>query len=430
MNFNMLHPADQIVMIMNRLYYYGMTTTTGGNLSICDSDGTVWISPSGIDKGNLRREDIMQITKEGKIIGIHKPSVEYPFHLAIYKKRPDLRAVLHAHPPALVAFSIVREIPDTSLVPNAELLCGKISMAKYALPGSSTLGDKISAEFERGINTVMLENHGVVIGAKDLFSAFMSFETLDYCARLQINARTLGRVPHGISEKHMEVYRQKTMPKMDEFVQTEYTSEERAIRREMCDLIHRAYGNQLFTSDQGTFSCKLSDDSFIITPYAKDRMYLEPEDLVHVKNGMREIGKLPSRSAILHQKIYEKDPDIKSVIIAHPPHIMAFAVTDAEFDARLIPESYIALKHVRKYPFGLSFLQPDMMASEISIKNPVVIVENDCIIAAGTSLLNAFDRLEVMEYSAKSLVETAAIGGSVVKINDEEVKEIEVAFNL
>ena len=81
------------------------------------------------------------------------------------------------------------------------------------------------------------------------------------------------------------------MPKMDEFIQTEYSSEERQVRREMCDLIHRAYGNQLFTSDQGTFSCKLSDGSFIITPYAKDRKYLEPEDLVHVKNGMREAGK-------------------------------------------------------------------------------------------------------------------------------------------
>ena len=228
----------------------------------------------------------------------------------------------------------------------------------------------------------------------------------------------------------MQIYKQKTMPKMDEFIQTEYSSEERQVRREMCDLIHRAYGNQLFTSDQGTFSCKLSDGSFIITPYAKDRKYLEPEDLVHVKNGMREAGKKPSRSALLHAKLYERDPDIKSVIIAHPPHIMAFAVTDAEFDARLIPESYIALKTVRKYPFGSSFMQPDMLAAEISIKNPVVIIENDCIIAAGTSLLNAFDRLEVMEYSAKSLVETAAIGGEVVKINDEEVKEIEVAFNL
>ena len=129
MNFSMLHPADQIVMIMNRLYYYGMTTTTGGNLSIKDSDGVVWISPSGIDKGNLRREDIMQILPDGTIVGIHRPSVEYPFHLAIYKKRPDLGAVLHAHPPALVAFSIAREIPDTSIIPDARFLCGNITMA-------------------------------------------------------------------------------------------------------------------------------------------------------------------------------------------------------------------------------------------------------------------------------------------------------------
>lgn len=431
MNFSMLHPADQIVMIMNRLYYYGMTTTTGGNLSIKDSDGVVWISPSGIDKGNLRREDIMQILPDGTIVGIHRPSVEYPFHLAIYKKRPDLGAVLHAHPPALVAFSIAREIPNTSIIPDARFLCGNITMAPYALPGSSKLGDNISAEFEKGINTVMLENHGVVIGAHDLFSAFMNFETLDYCARVQINASTLGGEIHTLSERHMNLYKMKTQPVLDTFRPTEHSSEELQIRRDMCDLIHRAYGNQLFTSGQGTFSCKLSDGSIIITPYAKDRKYLEPEDLVLInKEGQCEAGKTPSRSILLHEKIYKNDPAIKTVIMAHPPYIMGFAVTDAEFDARLIPESYIALKTVRKYPFGSSFMQPDLLAKEISIKNPVVIIENDCIIAAGTSLLNAFDRLEVMEYSAKSLVEVAAIGGKIVKISDDEVKEIEVAFNL
>lgn len=430
MNFDMLHPADQIVMIMNRIYYYGMTTTTGGNLSIRDSEGTVWISPSGVDKGSLRREDIMQIRPDGTIVGLHRPSVEYPFHLAIYKKRPDLKAVLHAHPPALVAFSLLREIPDTSIIPDARFLSGKITIAKYALPGSSTLGDKISAEFEKGINTVMLENHGVVLGSTSLFKAFMNFEMLDYCARIQINAKALGGTIHGLSERHMEIYKNKTAPNMEEFVPETHTSEELGVRRDMCNLIHRAYGNQLFTSDQGTFSCKLSDGSFIITPYAKDRNYLEPEDLVLIKDGKCEAGKTPSRSVKLHIALYEKDPDIKTVIVAHPPHIMAFAITDKEFDARLIPESYIALKNVRKYPFGSSFMQPEMLAKEISIKNPVVIIENDCIIAAGTSLLNAFDRLEVMEYSAKSLVEAASLGGEVVKISPDEVKEIEVAFNL
>ena len=99
MDFRMMHPADQIVTIMNRLYYYGMTTTTGGNLSVRDGDGTVWISPSGVDKGSLRREDIVRITPEGEIVGHHKPSVEYPFHLAIYRHRPDLRVQHRAQDP-------------------------------------------------------------------------------------------------------------------------------------------------------------------------------------------------------------------------------------------------------------------------------------------------------------------------------------------
>ena len=105
---------------------------------------------------------------------------------------------------------------------------------------------------------------------------------------------------------------------------------------------------------------------------------------------------------------------------------MAFAITDAEFDARLIPESYIMLKNVRKFPFGSTFMQTDLLSDEISLKNPVCIIENDCVIVGGTSLINAFDRLEVMEYSAKS----TALHKPVVKISPEEVKDIEVAFNL
>ena len=431
MNFEMLHPADQIVMIMNRIYYHGMTTTTGGNLSIRDSEGTVWISPSGVDKGNLRREDIMQIKPDGTIIGIHRPSVEYPFHLAIYKKRPDLKAVLHAHPPALVAFSLLRQIPDNTIIPDAKFLSGNISIADYALPGSSKLGDNISAEFAKGSNTVMLENHGVVIGAKTLFKAFMSFEMLDFCARIQINAKALGGKIRNLSAAQLDNYKSNIVPKYETFVPEVRTSEELAVRREMCDLIHRAYGNQLFTSDMGTFSCKLSDGSFVVTPSGKDRAYLEPEDLVLInKEGKCEEGKKPSRSFVLHKIIYNNDPEIKTVIIARPPHIMAFAVTDTEFDARLIPESYIALKTVRKRPFGASYQQPETFIKDISIKDPVLLIENDSIIAVGTNMLNAFDRLEVLEYSAKSLVQAASLGGEVVKISPDEVREIEVAFNL
>ena len=109
MKFELLHPAEQLVMIMDRIYDYGMTTTSGGNLSILDDNGDIWITPSGIDKGSLTPKDIICVKPDGTIEGIHKPSVELPFHIKIYQKRPDIKAIIHAHPPALVAFSIVRK---------------------------------------------------------------------------------------------------------------------------------------------------------------------------------------------------------------------------------------------------------------------------------------------------------------------------------
>lgn len=428
MRFDLLHPADQLVMIMDRIYQYGMTTTSGGNLSIKDSNGDIWITPSGIDKGTLTRKDMIRVTPEGEIIGNHKPSVELPFHQKIYKLRPDLKAVLHAHPPTLVAFSLARKIPDTHLVPGVSLVCGEVAMAKYEVPGSQKLGDYIAAEFAKGYNTVLMENHGVVCGAQDLFRAFMAFETLDFCGRLEIDANKLGQ-PRSLTSTQIAINNSKAIPALDAFVSRQITSEECEARREMCTLIHRSYDQRLFNSTQGTFSQRLSDGSFLITPYMVDRKYIEPQDLVRIKNGMCEAGKTPSRSAMLHQRIYDKHPEIGSVIIAHPPAIMAFACTDAQFDSRTIPESYINLRDVVRVPYGYSTLNIEETAEVFCDKTPAIIVENQCVITTGATLLKAFDTLEVMEYSAKAIIAAKDIG-PLVMISDKEVEDIEVAFNL
>ncbi|MBR5279448.1 MAG: class II aldolase/adducin family protein [Clostridia bacterium] len=427
MNFGMLHPADQLVMLMERIYSYGMTTTSGGNLSILDDNGDIWITPGSVDKGSLTRNDIIQVKPDGTIIGIHKPSSEFPVHERIYRSRPDIRAILHAHPPALVAFSIVRKIPETRLIPNFAQICGSVSMAPYDVPGSQGLSKKIAAEFSKGHNVVMLENHGVFVGAEDLFRSFMAFETLEYCARLQIEAAKIGKI-RVLSDKHVQISGEKQNVAMDEFLNKSVSSEERAARRDMCKLIHRAYDQQLFTSTQGTFSVRLSDGSFLITPYHKDRKYLEEEDLVRIKDGWKEAGKNPSRSVMLHQKIYEKHPDINSVIIAHAPNVMAFAVTDVDFDSRTIPESYIMLRDVKKIPFGSSFMQPDMVADIFDAMTPILLVDNDCVIVTGSSLINAFDKLEVLEYSAKAVVASKSLG-EIVPITDGEVADLREAFH-
>ena len=428
MRFDLMHPADQLVMIMARIYRYGMTTTSGGNLSIRDDNGDIWITPSGIDKGNLTRADMIQVKPDGTLIGIHKPSVELPFHKEIYRVRPDLRAIVHAHPPTLVAFSLARKLPNTHLIPTASEVCGEVTMAKYDVPGSEQLGKNIAEEFAKGYNSVLLENHGVVCGGKDLFGAFMSFETLDTCGRLEIDAAKLGK-PRLLTDEEIEIDASIGSPRLDEFIPNTVSSEERAARRDLCTIIHRAYDQKLFTSTQGTFSMRLSDGSFLITPYNQDRKYLEPEDIVRIKGGMCEMGKNPSRATRLHEEIYRTHPDINSIISAHPPAIMAFAVTDAEFDSRTIPESYITLRNVKRLPYAFSRTNIAETAAVFDAKTPVVIVNNQCVIVTGNSLLNAYDRLEVLEYSAAALIAARDIG-DIVYITPDEVKAIEKAFHL
>ena len=427
MRFELLHPADQLVMMMHRIYYRGMTTTSGGNLSIKDEDGDIWITPGGIDKGTLTRDDIMRVKADGSISGRHKPSSEYPFHLSVYSRRPDIGAVLHAHSPALVAFSIVRKLPDINLIPTARLICGDITMAPYALPGSQLLGEKIAAEFEKGFNVVVLENHGVVIGAPDIFRAFMAFETLEFCARLQLSAMALG-TPHPLTSEIIAASA-KQADDMEEFAPGYHSSAENALRRDLVKFIRRSYEQGLFTSTQGTYSARVSEDAFLITPYGLDRQYLEAEDLVLVRGGRREAGKRPSRSVRLHESVYAAHPEIESVLIAHPPNIMAFAVTDAVFDPRTIPESYVLLRDVKKAPFGASYRQPNKMAAMFSPRTPVVICENDCVMVTGSSLLNAFDRLEVAEFTAKSIISSRGLG-DIVHIRGEEIEAINAAFKL
>ena len=428
MRFELLHPADQLVMIMERIYGYGMTTTSGGNMSILDDNGDVWITPAGVDKGSLTSQDIVRVQPDGAVIGKHRPSSELPFHQSIYQCRPDVRAVLHAHPPALVSFSIVRKLPDTRLIPNVNLVCGEIGMAEYGLPGSADLGAKIAAVLERGINTVLLENHGVVVVGTDLFQAFMAFETLDFCARLEIDARRIG-TPVSLTPQDIELSKHKQHVVMNEFIPHLFSSRERAARKEMCHLIHRAYDQKLFTSTQGTFSTRLEGPSFLITPYLVDRKYLEIGEIVRIDGDLREASKMPSRSVLLHKHIYEQQPHINAVLIAHPPHIMTFAVTKESFDSRTIPEGYIMLRNIPKLPFGSSFMEPERVAARFTPATPIIMVENDCLIVTGESLLNAFDRLEVAEYSARAVIASKSLG-EIVVIDAEKIAEIEEAFKL
>ncbi len=428
MRIEYIHPADQLVMFMQRIYDKGLTTTSGGNLSIMDDEGNIWITPAGVDKGTLSRADIVCVKPDGTVVGQHRPSSELPFHASVYKMRPDLRAVLHAHPPALVAFSIVRHCPNLDLVPSVRKVCKDVQIAVYDVPGSDQLGEKIGAVFARGCDIAILENHGVCIGAADMFTAFQRFETLNYTATLEGLAKKVGTI-HSLPEEAQRISETRYHTKMDDFIAHTHSSEELAARRDMITLIRRSYKMGLFTATHGTYSVRLADGSFLITPFDRDRAYLEAGDLVRIKAGMKEQGKTPSRAVHFHEELYRKNPEIKAILQAHPVHSMAFAVTDAVFDTRTIPESYILLRDIKKLPYEDIYKNPQATAAQFSAARPAMLVENSCVVVTGETLLQAFDRLEVMESTARSIILSKEIG-EIVHIKDEEVEDLKVAFHL
>ena len=429
LNTKLMHPAEQICIIISRIYRGGMTTTSGGNLSIMDDNGDMWITPSGIDKGSLKPSDIMCVKADGTVIGPHKPSSEYPFHRALYRMRPKMRSVIHAHPAGLVTFSIVHQIPNTSILPQVHAVCGPIGFAPYDVPGSEALGEKIAEEFRKHpeYKAVIMENHGVVLAGEDIADAYQRFETLELCARTIINAKTLGE-PIYLTDEQLNFHESRLPNDFQHFMNVTHPSEERAIRTEICRMVRRACDQKLMSSSYGTVSMRWKDNDFLITPTGVQRWDIDEGDIVQIKDGMAEAGKLPSHSAALHYEIYRRNPKVNAIVLTQCPSLMGFCTTDTKFDVRTIPESWIFLQDVPKFEFGSQYTKPSEVA-EVFKSRPCAMLANDSVVVASDSLINAFDRLEVAEFAAKSLILAKPVG-DLHPITDKEVEDLRVAFHV
>lgn len=420
-----LHPRDHLLQTMERIYRYRMTTTSGGNLSIRSDHDDIWITPARVDKGALRREDMICVRADGTSQGPHRPSSEYPFHRAIYEARPDLRGIVHAHPVALVAFSISRQVPNTRLFHQARQVCGEVGFAPYALPGSAALGRNIAQEFAAGHDCVVLENHGVVVGGESLAQAFQRFETLEFTAKTIIKAAHLGDVRY-LSDEQVMLPRTHLTP-LPVAERPDPTHRESDLRRELCEFVHRGYRQRLLISTEGSFSARLDSQSFLITPYQVDRATITVQDLVLVHRGKTEPDKVASRASRNHQAIYDLHPTIGAIVNAYTVNATAFSVTAAPLDTRTIPESYIFLRDVERVPYGVQFRDGIELAGRVSPERPIALLENDGVMVCGTSILDAFDRLEVLESTAEAIINSRPLG-EVAPMSDEVIAELKKAF--
>ena len=362
------HPRDEILQAIERIYRYRMTTTSGGNLSIREDNGDIWITPARLDKGSLRREDIVCVRPDGKVVGGPRPSSELPFHQEIYRTRLDIRGIVHAHPVALVAFSLVHQVPDTHLFHQTRLVCGEAGFAPYELPGSLALGRSVAGIFGQGFDCVLLENHGAVTGGANLQEAFRRFETLEFTAKTIIKGRMLGEVRY-LTDDEITLARD-AEPEWTAFAHRAPSTNEKELRAHLAQFVRRAYRQRLFISTQGSFSARLDKESFLITPYREDRGTMDVHELVLVRNGECEKGGIPSRAARIHEEIYRQHPAIGAILNAYPVNATAFSVTGEALDSRTIPESYIVIREVNRLPYGMQFGDPAKLAERVGPKKP------------------------------------------------------------
>lgn len=187
----------EIVRIGQLMHARGLLCGFEGNLSARLDDERLLITPSGLHKGLMREEQLLVVDLEGRIVveseatrGL-RPTSELPMHLEAYRRRPDVRAVVHAHPPITVALSIAGVAMDTPLLPEVIVLLGLIPTTDYAMSSS----DEGAAAIRRLIadhDALILQRHGTLTVGTTLTVAFMRLETVEQNARIHFMLAQLG----------------------------------------------------------------------------------------------------------------------------------------------------------------------------------------------------------------------------------------------
>ena len=179
-----------IVKVARRLDQKGILTSTDGNLSARLDDGGTLITPSGSCKGDLEAEQIVRLFRDGS--PRHgRPSSEIALHRMIYARRPDVRAIVHAHPPYATAYAVAGIPLDQPILSEAILTLGRVPVATYAMPTAEELARSVEP-LVAGHDAVLLRFHGAVCFAKDIEQAGYLMETLEHVARIDFIRRAMG----------------------------------------------------------------------------------------------------------------------------------------------------------------------------------------------------------------------------------------------
>jgi L-fuculose-phosphate aldolase len=183
----------QVAKYMRRLYKQGLTSCSGGNISLRDSHGNIYITASQSDKSIIKWNKIAVINEDGENLTTDlKPSMEYGMHLEIYKLRPEINAIVHAHPVYVSVFAVSDLNIDSGITGEARYILGEVKTIQYSLMGTPDLAKKCVSGLKDS-HAAILVNHGAICIGKDLFEAFDRMEVLEFTAKIYYKSILIGK---------------------------------------------------------------------------------------------------------------------------------------------------------------------------------------------------------------------------------------------
>lgn len=181
-----------LIEACRRLDRLGFVPATDGNLSIRLDRSRILITPSMVSKSRLKERQLLICDMEGRVVaGGGRPSSEMKMHLFAYRRRPEVRAVVHAHPPAATAFAAAGKALDKPVLPEVMLMVGKIPLARYATPSTTEVPRSLEPLIMEH-NVILLANHGALALGRSLSEALHRMERTEHFARVMVAAQALG----------------------------------------------------------------------------------------------------------------------------------------------------------------------------------------------------------------------------------------------
>ncbi|HTQ37746.1 MAG TPA: class II aldolase/adducin family protein [Pirellulales bacterium] len=195
----------EICDIGRRIYNKGFAAGNDGNISYRLSEKEVLCTPTLISKGNMQPEDLCIVDMSGKqLSGKRKRSSEILLHLTILRERPDMKSVVHCHPPHATAFAVAREPIPQCVLPEIEVFLGDVPITQYKTPGSQEFADTV-LPFVKNANVMILANHGTVSCGETVERAYWWTEILDAYCNILMMARGLGKINYFTKEETQEL---------------------------------------------------------------------------------------------------------------------------------------------------------------------------------------------------------------------------------